>query len=315
MEISLLIKFMSKIIKKNKKKNFSQIMNENPPEIVEAKIIEEKELLPENREIIAVKEFAKPLITAEEATKAFSQYQELMSALMKDSDVVEIQGKKKIKKTGINKIARFFGVSVEIIRHHKEEIIGPQGGKHFVWYVWTRATLPTGQSRVEGAACSSNERRFAHLENDVLTTAITRSSKRAVENLVGMGEYELIENENGENLENGETEQKPKIYAPKPNQEQGYKHSEVTRPELPASPKQKEYINALIDKLRNDYEIETELEKSVKELNKGEAANLIEKLLTKGKEAKKNILKVIPTGEPPAELRNDEVSQGNGSIY
>ena len=310
MEISLLIKFMSKEIKKNKKKNFSQMANENPPKIVEAKVIEEKELLPENKEIIAVKEFAKPLITAEEATKAFSQYQKLMSALMKESDVVEIQGKKKIKKTGINKIARFFGVSVEIIRHHKEEIIGPQGGKHFIWYVWTRATLPTGQSRVEGAACSSNERRFAHLENDVLTTAITRSSKRAIENLVGMGEYELME----EGLEEDETETKPKTYSPKPNENTGYRKSGVVSPKMPASLKQKEYINAMIDKLRNDYELETELELPVERLNKGQAADLIEKLLKRGKEAKNNIRKEISTGEPPSE-ENPKEPERNGSIF
>jgi len=288
---------MSKEIKKNKKKNFSQMANENPPKIVEAKVIEEKELLPENKEIIAVKEFAKPLITAEEATKAFSQYQKLMSALMKESDVVEIQGKKKIKKTGINKIARFFGVSVEIIRHHKEEIIGPQGGKHFIWYIWTRAMLPTGQSRVEGAACSSNERRFAHLENDVLTTAITRSSKRAIENLVGMGEYELME----EGLEKDETEQKPKTYSPKPNEDTGYRKSGVVNPKMPASIKQKEYINALIERLKNDYEIETTLEKPVEILNKGEAADLINKLLAKGKETKKKRNEEMKTEEPPEE--------------
>jgi len=288
---------MSKEIKKNKKKNFSQMANENPSKIVEAKVIEEKELLPENKEIIAVKEFAKPLITAEEATKAFSQYQKLMSALMKESDVVEIQGKKKIKKTGINKIARFFGVSVEIIRHHKEEIIGPQGGKHFIWYIWTRAMLPTGQSRVEGAACSSNERRFAHLENDVLTTAITRSSKRAIENLVGMGEYELME----EGLEKDETEQKPKTYSPKPNEDTGYRKSGVVNPKMPASVKQKEYINALIERLKNDYEIETTLEKPVEILNKGEAADLINKLLVKGKETKKKRNEEMKTEEPPEE--------------
>ena len=283
--------------------------NENPPKVVEAKVIEEKELLPENKEIIVVKEFAKPLITAEEATRAFSQYQELMSALMKESDIVEIQEKKKIKKTGINKIARFFGVSVEIIRHHKEEIIGPQGGKHFVWYVWTRATLPTGQSRVEGAACSSNERRFAHLENDVLTTAITRSSKRAIENLVGMGEYESFEDEN--EISN-EVEQKPKTYSPKPNKEQGYKKSGVVNPNMPASPKQKELIRILIDKLRNDYEVETTLEKPIEILNKGEAADLINKLIARGKEAKKmgiEIRKEIPIGEPPKDYQGYDDGQ------
>ena len=301
---------MSKETKKKKKKSYSQIADENPPRVVEAKIIEEKELLPENKEIVAVKEFAKPLITAEEASRAFQQYQELMKALMKESDVVEIQGKKKIKKTGINKIARFFGVSVEIIRHHKEEIVGPQGGRHFIWYVWTRATLPTGQSRVEGAACSSNERRFAHLENDVLTTAITRSSKRAVENLVGMGEYELIENSGDEENSENETEQKLKTFKPKPNQDQGYKHSAVVNPKMPASPKQKEFIQILIDKLRDDYELETTLEKPIEGMNKGECADLINKLIARGKEAKKNqserIRKEIPVGEPPTFIEPGE---------
>lgn len=112
---------------------------------------------------------------------------------------MEIQGKKKAKRTGINKIARFFGVSVEVIRTKREDFVGPQGGRNFTWYVWAKAWLPNGQSRVDGAACASNERRFAHLENDVLTTAITRATKRAVENLVGMGELELMEDEEIDN--------------------------------------------------------------------------------------------------------------------
>lgn len=183
---------------KTKKESFSKKKNgEKPMKIIEetpeGKIIEKDELLPETTTMVPVKEFAKPLVTAKEATQAFQQYQELISALIKQSDIVEIQEKQVIKKTGINKIARFFGVSTEIIRHHKEDKVGPQGGKAFIWYVWVKAWLPSGQSRVDGAACSSNERRFAHLEHDVLTMAITRATKRAIENLVGMGEYESAE--------------------------------------------------------------------------------------------------------------------------
>lgn len=182
-----------------KKQSFSEIKNKES-----LKVIEDSELLPETTSIIPIKEFAKPLVTVEEAQRAFQQYQGLMGALMKESDIVEIQGKKKIKKTGINKIARFFGVSCEIIRTHKENNIGPQGGRNFTWYIWTKCWLPNGQSRVEGGACSSNERRFAHLEHDTLSLAITRSSKRCIENLCGMGEYEMFDE-----WENN-TEQKPK---------------------------------------------------------------------------------------------------------
>jgi hypothetical protein len=191
MEISILTKYMPSKDKDEKEKSFSETKNENP----KMKVIDENELLPETKEIIPIKEFAKPLATVDEAKQAFKQYQELMSALMKESDIVEIQGKKRIKKTGINKVARFFGVSCEIIRQRREESIGPQGGKNFTWYVWTKCWLPNRQSRVDGGACSSNERRFTHLEHDVLSVAITRSSKRCIENLCGMGEYELIENE------------------------------------------------------------------------------------------------------------------------
>jgi hypothetical protein len=67
---------------------------------------------------------------------------------------------------------------------------------------------------------------------------------------------------------------------------------------LPASDKQKDYINALIERLKTSYALETTLEKPVEELNKGEAANLIEKLLARGKEAHKNIKKEIPVATP-----------------
>lgn len=169
-----------------------------PPVIVKPPKKENIDDFPETKAIAVVKEFSKPLVTAKDAQVAFVQYQELMTSLMKESDIVEIQGKKKIKKTGLNKIARFFGVSVEIVRSKREDTVGPQGGRSFTWYVWVKAWLPNGQSRVDGAACSSTERRFAHLENDVMTTAITRASKRAIENLVGMGELELIEDEDSE---------------------------------------------------------------------------------------------------------------------
>lgn len=230
-----------------------------PPQIAERK--ERTEDLPETKAISKVSEFSKPLITATEATQSFQQYQELIGALMKESDIVEIQGKKKVKKTGINKIARFFGVSSEIIRSKREDWIGPQGGKNFTWYVWAKAWLPNGQSRVDGAACASNERRFAHIENDVLTTAITRATKRAIENLVGMGELELIETEDLD--------------------------------ESPVLSKLIVFIKTALDKLDLDDSqtfVINGVEKNLNELSEGEATAIVADI-KKGKEAFLNNLK------------------------
>ncbi len=174
-------------IKVKKEPKFSEVKNEQSP----IKITEEE--LPETKMMIKIDKMDMPLATVEEATAMWKQYQDLMAALMKESDIVEIQGKRRVKKSGVNKIARFFGYSCEIIRTKREDIVGPQGGKQFVWYAWVKAIAPNGRFRVEGAACSSTERRFAHLYHDVFAMAITRASNRAIQELAGMGELELDE--------------------------------------------------------------------------------------------------------------------------
>jgi len=189
---------MANKTKKEKEPAFSEIKNSEKP----IKVIQEEEL-PETRQMIKIDKMDMPLTTVSEAMKMWQQYQDLINALIKENDVVEIQGKKRVKKSGVNKIARFFGYSCEIIRTKKEDVVGPQGGKQFIWYAWVKAIAPNGRFRVEGAACSSTERRFAHLYHDVFAMAITRASNRAIQELAGMGELEFDEGENN-------TERKPK---------------------------------------------------------------------------------------------------------
>lgn len=174
--------------KVKKEPKFSEIKNEQPP----VRVGQEEEL-PETRMMVKIDKMDMPLATVEEATAMWKQYQDLMAALINENDVVEIQGKNRIKKSGVNKIARFFGYSCEIIRTKREDIVGPQGGRQFVWYAWVKAIAPNGRFRVEGAACSSSERKFAHLYHDVFAMAITRASNRAIQELAGMGELELEE--------------------------------------------------------------------------------------------------------------------------
>ena len=162
---------------KNRKGEFTEKKNQElPVEVIEPT---------EAKEIVRITEVDRPLITAEQAKKDWQQYQELINALIKEEDVVPIEGKLTIKKSGLNKVARFFGYSCEIISAKKIEMSGIQtvwkfkkgGGRYiayqgppFVWKIWAKAIAPNGRFRVAGAACSSTERDFNHLENDVLTT-------------------------------------------------------------------------------------------------------------------------------------------------
>jgi hypothetical protein len=148
--------------------------------------------IPYSREIVPVTTFFAPLVSVEDASRAFEHYQALISALMKQSDVVLIQGRQVAKKSGINKLARFFGISVEVIKEKQEMYPGPKGGTVFIAKTWAKAIAPNGQFRVAGAACSSSERRFNHVYSDVMGTSETRAKKRAIEELIGMGSLELM---------------------------------------------------------------------------------------------------------------------------
>jgi len=309
---------MTKKIKKKKLNDYTEKKNSIPPVqvIKEAKIIGEVEL-PETKAIVPIKEFAMPLASVEEVKEGVRKIKELFNALVDEGDIVMIENKPHGKKSAINKINRFLGVSTEVLRSFMEEntaikdywskgfrkvILVHKDEKYLVAKAWVKAILPNGQFCTRGGAASETERRFAHIPHDLLALSETRAMKNASANLAAFIDFELIEENEGE--------QKPKTYKPKPNQDQGYKHSAVVNPKMPASPKQKEFIQILIDKLRNDYELEIILEKPIEGMNKGECADLINKLIARGKEAKKNqserIRKEIPVGEPPTFIEPGE---------
>ena len=317
---------MAKTKKVKKLNSYTEEKNNHPPvEIVEAKIVGEETDLAETRSIVPIREFAMPIAKPDQLKKTMELYQECVNALIKQGDIVMVEGKPHGKKIAVNKINRVFGVSTEVLKSFQEEhiankdfwskgfrkvVLVRKGEKYMVAKAWVKAILPNGQFCTRGGAVSETERRFAHTPHDLIATAETRAMKNAAINLLGI-EFEMT-GEEGDADQNPET--KPKTFSPKPNQEKGYRHSAVVNPKMPASLKQKEYINTMIDKLRNDYELETELELPVEQLNKGQAADLIEKLLKRGKEAKNNIRKEISTGEPPSE-ENPKEPERNGSIF
>lgn len=136
----------------------------------------------------------RPIVKIEEALAAWQEYQALKTKLASDGDFVEIQGKQHPTKLFANKISRFFGLSVQIVKADKE--VTDDG---FTIHIWARATAPNGQYRDGDGHCSSGERNFTHLEHDVYATAVTRAKNRAILELVGFGEVskEEIIDENG----------------------------------------------------------------------------------------------------------------------
>ena len=298
--------------KEKKEPTFSERKNDQPPVTVK-----EDEEFKGSQQIVKIEKMDMPLATVEEAKAMWQQYQDLINALIKESDIVVIQDKRRVKKSGVNKIARFFGYSCEILRTKREDIIGPQGGRHFVWYAWVKAIAPNGRFRVEGAACSSTERRFAHLYHDVFAMAITRASNRAIQELAGMGELELTEEENSEEKPKT-TERKTSVSgitevgidptAWKPMYP-GVKY-QPANPKLPASKQAldwilKELTDIEIDPLSvifmlgrkpNIREVRTD------KLTKGDTFDII--CAIKKKEIMK-IIKEIPIDESPEESQND----------
>ena len=297
--------------------------------------IQGEQLFPQSTQIVPVKEFDKPLISIEDAISSFEQYQGLITALMKTSDIIEVNGVKKAKKSGINKIARFFGYSCEIIRAYKEDIVGPQGGKSFIWRVWAKAIAPTGRFRVAGAACDSLERRFAHINHDVMATAETRAKKRAIEELAGMGELELADEDNtssiGGSPQNADQSDNnnnfmgtgdPDTWKPifKVN---NFSKFVPSNDKMPISEKAVEWLKTSVKRAGIELDDNTKVlfilnnradgmprTKEINQLNKGDFYDISETIKRKGKEGLIKLIEIvkkeIPTGEPP---------QSDGSIY
>src|SRR5439155_12988301 len=116
------------------------------------------------------------------------QIQELKAKLITAKDKITIQGKPYILKSGWRTLAFAFNLSDEVVYHEKEEKDGV-----ITWRIHTRVTAPNGRSVVGVAACSSNERRFAHPSHDVYAMASTRSKNRAISDILGLGEVSAEE--------------------------------------------------------------------------------------------------------------------------
>jgi hypothetical protein len=125
-------------------------------------------------------------------------YDRAVRALVGPNDVQVAQGKEFKKKSAWRKLARYFGISTQIVREEAHRDV--EG--HLVATVVVRAIAPWGQYAEAVAKCSTRESRFRNdtskADHDCPATAQTRAANRAIADIIAAGEVTAEEIEFGE---------------------------------------------------------------------------------------------------------------------
>jgi hypothetical protein len=168
-----------------------------------------------------------PLVTAEKAAEQWALFEALKSKLLSNEDYQSIAGKCYIKRSGFRKIAVYFGISDRIVKEERAD----RADGSFTWHITAEAIAPNGRSCAGVGACDSRERKFAHTEHDVLSTAHTRAKSRAISDLVAGGVVSA--EEMSPDAENSEPEHTaPLNVTPKPETPAVAPHVAVTKDTL-----------------------------------------------------------------------------------
>lgn len=122
-------------------------------------------------------------------------YDAACKGLIGPNDVQKAEGREFKKKSAWRKLARYFNISVELVRTEREVM----ADSHFLATVTARAVAPWGQSFEEIGACCTDEATGKRVISvaDAIATAATRASNRAISNLIAMGEVSAEEIDKG----------------------------------------------------------------------------------------------------------------------
>lgn len=179
----------------------------------------------------------KPITTVKDAVEVFGEYQQLKDKLKSEGDFVVVYDQKGNKKEiptkqWTNKLIRFFGVSIQIL---KDEIIKNDDGT-FTAIAVVRAIAPNGMYVDGDGACWSETiekydkkgslRDIYHLAR---SRAITRARKKAVLTLAG---FEDVDNEDIEEEKEIKEEQKQEIQKPEPQKQTTQNTGQIAYKEL-----------------------------------------------------------------------------------
>jgi hypothetical protein len=129
-------------------------------------------------------EVLRPVGTNTQIIQAWRDFQALKQVLLVDEDFyTPAGGKPTVRKSGWRKMAVAFGLTDEITEERREYDANEQG--QWTWRIKVRVYARGGRS-VEGVgACSTRERKFAHLEHDTYAMAHTRAKSRAIADMLG----------------------------------------------------------------------------------------------------------------------------------
>lgn len=139
------------------------------------------------------------IMTPEDAAFRMQRLQQLKERLIdRKTDLVAINGKPFMKRSGFRKLALAFRISTDIV---KEETIYDENKKPLLFRCHVKASEPSGRMVVAVAACTIEERveaKSKHAYHDAYAIAQTRATNRAISDLIGSGEVsaEEIEDEN-----------------------------------------------------------------------------------------------------------------------
>lgn len=125
----------------------------------------------------------RPLVSPKQASEDWALFQELKQRLLTKSDFATIKGTRYVCKSGLRKLAVYFGLSDRISEQNRHD----RDDGSFTWRIIVEAKAPNGRVSTGVGVCDSRERDFAHVEHDVYATAHTRAKNRAFSDMFAGG--------------------------------------------------------------------------------------------------------------------------------
>ena len=189
-------------------------------------------------------------VDVQAAADFMENYQELVDALLDETDYQQIGDKNAKKKSAWRKLATAFNISDEPVT---KEIIRDECHRIISAHYEVKAVLPNGRTAYGVGSCSiwdkiskKDEReptpfelrkRFTNAEHDIIGTAHTRAKSRAIADLIGAGE---VSAEELEGMVTGKKSKGPraKPKGPKPGHPQSSNLGNKPKaPKAPSKPK------------------------------------------------------------------------------
>jgi len=137
---------------------------------------------------VGISGIVRPAVSAAEALAAWREFQDLKRYILEPSDILKIQGKNFIVKSGWRKFATFYNLTDRIVEENQVPL-----EKGFYWKIKVVCTAPNGRETEGVGMCALSEKNGARALHDCYTTAHTRAKNRAISDMIAAGEVSAEE--------------------------------------------------------------------------------------------------------------------------